>query len=302
MMSLSAAILVATCTATFGLHSSSSTTISYSYFALGSALRSRTARSAELRPPRPFTETPPVSGPINPTLTLSLASAVAAAKQIAIAAIAKTTDRVVFVICPPMVLDAFEASVFNFAHSCATKDIRQAVFASREAQLRRLEPVRTEKKGGRCGRPFLSLRCSVLAVVLRELLSDPVESRFLLARQRRVEVIERRLHGVGGIDHCLQSLLHRRETAGRCDRRFVGAGALQDRDCLVGCVLELIQLRFLCVGRVERILNLLDRKVGKALFRLLARIGRLRCHARLGVGRRVLRSDLVETLLLFIAE
>src|SRR5215813_14050673 len=78
MMSLSAAILVATWTATFGLHSSSSTAISYSYFAFGSALRSRTARSAELRPPRPLTETPPVSGPMNPTLTLSLASAVAA--------------------------------------------------------------------------------------------------------------------------------------------------------------------------------------------------------------------------------
>src|SRR5215467_12878086 len=302
MLSLSAAILVATCTATFGLHSSSSTTISYSYFALGSALRSRTARSAELRPPRPFTETPPVSGPINPTLTLSLASAVAAAKQIAIAAIAKTTDRVVFVICPPMVLDAFEASVFNFAHSCATKDIRQAVFASREAQLRRLEPVRTEKKGGRCGRPFLSLRCSVLAVVLRELLSDPVESRFLLARQRRVEVLKRRLHGVGGIDHCLQSLLHRREAAGRRDRRSVRAGGLQQRDRLVGRALQLVKSGLLRISRIERILDFLDRQVGKALLRLLAGIGGSRRHARFGIGRCIPRSDLVETLLLFIAE
>src|SRR6478735_6457334 len=73
MTSLSAAILVATCTATFGLHSSSSTTSSYSYFAFGSALRSFTARSAELRPPMPLTETPPVSGPMKPTLTASLA-------------------------------------------------------------------------------------------------------------------------------------------------------------------------------------------------------------------------------------
>src|SRR3569832_1628313 len=77
MMSLAAAILVATCTATFGLHSSSRTTISYSYFDLASALRSFTARSAELRPPSPLTETPPVSGPMKPTFTLSLASAVA---------------------------------------------------------------------------------------------------------------------------------------------------------------------------------------------------------------------------------
>src|SRR4051794_32708858 len=77
MISLSAAILVATCTATFGLHSSSSTTSSYSYFAFASALRSLTASSAELRPPMPLTETPPVNGPMKPTFTLSLALAAA---------------------------------------------------------------------------------------------------------------------------------------------------------------------------------------------------------------------------------
>src|SRR4029453_19186266 len=76
MISLSAAILVATCTATFGLHSSSSTTSSYSYVALASALRSLTASSAEFRPPIPLTETPPVNGPMKPTLTLSFACAV----------------------------------------------------------------------------------------------------------------------------------------------------------------------------------------------------------------------------------
>src|SRR5262249_51297437 len=75
MMVRSAPALVATCTATFGLHSSSSTTSSYSYFAFGSALRSLTARSAELRPPRPLAAVPPVSGPMKPTFTLSLAAA-----------------------------------------------------------------------------------------------------------------------------------------------------------------------------------------------------------------------------------
>src|SRR6476469_1569125 len=86
MISLSAAILVATCTATFGLHSSSSTTSSYSYLAFASALRSRTARSAELRPPMPLTETPPVSGPMKPTFTLSLAVATPAVTASAAAA------------------------------------------------------------------------------------------------------------------------------------------------------------------------------------------------------------------------
>src|SRR5262245_5659908 len=75
MMPRSAPSLVATCTATFGLHSSSSTVSSYSYFALGSALRSLTASSAELRPPIPLAAVPPVSGPMNPTLTLSFAAA-----------------------------------------------------------------------------------------------------------------------------------------------------------------------------------------------------------------------------------
>src|SRR5262245_49338251 len=70
----SAPALVAVCTAMFGLHSSSSTSSSYSYFALGSALRSFTASSAELRPPIPFAATPPVSGPMKTTFTLSLAS------------------------------------------------------------------------------------------------------------------------------------------------------------------------------------------------------------------------------------
>ena len=40
-----------------------------------SALRNRTARSAEFRPPRPMAELPPVSGPMNPILTVSLAKA-----------------------------------------------------------------------------------------------------------------------------------------------------------------------------------------------------------------------------------
>jgi len=75
MIESSAPALVAACTAVFGLHSSSSTVSSYSYLAFGSALRILTARSAELRPPRPFAATPPVIGPMKATLTLSLATA-----------------------------------------------------------------------------------------------------------------------------------------------------------------------------------------------------------------------------------
>ena len=41
----------------------------------GSALRSLTASSAELRPPMPLAAVPPVSGPMKATLTLSLAAA-----------------------------------------------------------------------------------------------------------------------------------------------------------------------------------------------------------------------------------
>src|SRR5262249_38359252 len=71
----SAPALVATCTPVSGLHSSSSTTSSYWYFAFGSAFRSFTASSAELRPPRPSAEFPPVRGPMNASFTVSLATA-----------------------------------------------------------------------------------------------------------------------------------------------------------------------------------------------------------------------------------
>src|SRR6266851_5833047 len=71
---------VATCTPASGLHSSSSTTRSYVYFALASWLRSFTARSAELRPPSPIAEFPPVSGPTNAIFTVSFALAAAEAR------------------------------------------------------------------------------------------------------------------------------------------------------------------------------------------------------------------------------
>src|SRR3954452_13301629 len=89
MIERSAPALVATCTAVLGLHSSSSTTSSYSYFAFGSALRSFTASSAELRAPMPLAAMPPVSGPMKATLALSLAAAGNDAK---VKATAKPTD------------------------------------------------------------------------------------------------------------------------------------------------------------------------------------------------------------------
>src|SRR3954468_18386839 len=82
----SEAALVATCTPASGLHSSSSTTSSYWYFDFASALRSRTARSAELRPPRPMAELPPVSGPTKAMRTVSLACAAAQTRLVASAA------------------------------------------------------------------------------------------------------------------------------------------------------------------------------------------------------------------------
>ncbi len=85
--------MVAACTAMFGLHSSSSTVSSYSYLALGSALRSLTASSAELRPPMPLAATPEVSGPMKATLTLSLA---AAGDMAASAAATAMVESVVF--------------------------------------------------------------------------------------------------------------------------------------------------------------------------------------------------------------
>src|SRR5947209_3536626 len=87
-MPRSDAALVATCTPASGLHSSSSTTSSYWYFDFASALRRRTARSAELRPPRPMAELPPVSGPTKAMRTVSLACAAAQTRLVASAAAA----------------------------------------------------------------------------------------------------------------------------------------------------------------------------------------------------------------------
>ena len=62
--------LSAAWTATVGLHSSSSTSATYSYLAFGPALRSWSARTNELRPPRPFDAVPPVNGPMKASLTV----------------------------------------------------------------------------------------------------------------------------------------------------------------------------------------------------------------------------------------
>src|SRR5262249_36250496 len=142
MMSLSAAILVATCTATLGLHSSSSTTSSYSYFVFGSALRRRTARSAELRPPRPFTDTPPVSGPMKPTLTLSLASAATVATANASAAMPTVIRRHVLLIRPPLQPCSED--------SCAAGELRQVCICVAADGTSSSAPKRRQNKKGGC--------------------------------------------------------------------------------------------------------------------------------------------------------
>ncbi len=66
-----------------------------------------TARSAELRPPRPLTETPPVSGPMKPTLTLSLASAATVAAANASAAMPQSfVDKLYSCTLPPALVAA----------------------------------------------------------------------------------------------------------------------------------------------------------------------------------------------------
>src|SRR5947207_8251679 len=132
MISLSAAILVATCTATFGLHSSSSTTSSYSYFAFAWALRNLTARSAELRPPSPLAETPPVNGPMKPTLTLSFACAVAtgAPTKSALAKIILNCLVILDIVPPSVLAIYFRSSVRS---GSASPDVSED--ASRTSQF-----------------------------------------------------------------------------------------------------------------------------------------------------------------------
>src|SRR4029079_14100332 len=137
---------------------------------------------------------------------------------------------------------------------------------------------------------------------MRELLSDPVEAGFLLAAERRVEAVQRRLYYLRRVDHRLQPLFHGVEPAWRCERRVIRARGLHDLDRLAGRVLQLVQLGFLRVGWIDRVLNLLDRQVGETGLGLVAGVGGLRRVARLRIGGGRLWPELVEALLLLVAK
>src|SRR6266436_5815371 len=65
------------------------------------------------------------------------------------------------------------------------------------------------------------------------LLTERIETRFLLVRERAVELLERRLNGLCGLDHGVKPLLDRIEPAHRRLRDAVRTGRLQDRNGLL---------------------------------------------------------------------
>ncbi len=99
-----------------------------------------------------------------------------------------------------------------------------------------------------------------------------------------------------------KTLFHGVEPARRRERRFIRARCLHDLDRLAGRILQLVQLGFLRVGRIDHVLDLLDRQVGETRLGLLAGIRCLRRLARLCISGGGLRAELVETLLLLVAE
>src|SRR5262245_28099664 len=56
---------------------------------------------------------------------------------------------------------------------------------------------------------------------------EPVEARLLLAAERAVEAIERRLHDIERLQRCLEPLLHRSDAAGRRQVCLAGATRLE---------------------------------------------------------------------------
>jgi hypothetical protein len=91
----------------------------------------------------------------------------------------------------------------------------QARFASEMIDLRdgAVETAQCDsqplEKGSHNGRLYFrfDVRAQLVAG-MRELAADAIESRLLLAAQRPIKVIERRLHRISCIDHRLQALLH----------------------------------------------------------------------------------------------
>src|SRR5262249_42807582 len=202
MIVRSAPIFVAACTPTLGLHSSSRTTNSYSYFAFGSALRSFTASSAELRPPMPLAATPPVNGPMKPTLTLSLAAA-APADAASHAAIRTTAVR--FIISCLLVVIEFPGSGARMAGRSRRSGCIRAIVTSPQPsgkqprlsqpqglhQQRRLHVVEAAgvRHGGELGERHLD-RCGVL-VLAGEPATRPQPVRRPIRREVKVQAPRR---------------------------------------------------------------------------------------------------------------
>src|SRR5262245_65699607 len=73
---------------------------------------------------------------------------------------------------------------------------------------------------------FAPLRSFRRSAAARRLASERVESRLLLVAKRRVEVLQRGLHGPRRLQHCVDPLLHRLEPADRRPRDVLGTGVL----------------------------------------------------------------------------
>ena len=85
---------------------------------------------------------------------------------------------------------------------------------------------RNQKRAATSAALFFSRACAdeKNATGALRLLAERIEARLLLVRERSVEFLQRRLHGLAGLHHRLQPLLHRFQPADRSERNDIRAG------------------------------------------------------------------------------
>jgi hypothetical protein len=136
-------------------------------------------------------------------------------------------------------------------------------------------------------------------LALTLILAERGQPRLLVIAEQTVELLKRRLHGIDRCDHCLDALLHGGEPARSGERDFGGTASLDVARRLGRGVSEIIERDTLRVVRLDRLLDLIDRKAGDVAGILAAHLrqragcdarGRGRLGAAVGACARLLRQ------------
>src|SRR3974390_121984 len=131
-----------------------------------------------------------------------------------------------------------------------------------------------------------------------------IDPRFLLVWEQPVEGVKFRLDELDGIEHGREPLLHERDASGWCQTLFFRAIGTQERSRFRCRGVQRIERDALCIGRLERLDNTINRRIRCPDFLLAARLREL--ETAIATTRRsrglILQVDDIETRLLFITQ